>query len=109
MGPVVQVPADPRGCNPSSASGSFGPNVNPKMGVPPLPGDKPFLFNDLRGLMACKYVIAKGIPLNLANKQVSSGGVVYSPLGLLVFDLYIKYSGLKLTKMPTRSCFVCGI
>jgi hypothetical protein len=40
-------------------------------GVPPLlPGCKPFLFLSLRGDIACKNVITKGLPPNI-SKQTS--------------------------------------
>jgi hypothetical protein len=71
MGQVVQVPADPKGCNSASASDHFGFKSKVMSGgYPPLPGDKPFTFNDLRAIMACKYFITKGLPLNL-GKQTS--------------------------------------
>lgn len=72
MDPVVQVPADPKECNPSSASVPPDPKSiqSDAGGPPPLPGDKSFLFNGLRAVVACKYVITKGLLLNF-GKQTS--------------------------------------
>jgi hypothetical protein len=54
-------------------------------------------------------VSAEGVkyinPQNIALKRVSPGGV-RSLRGLLVFLYYFKYSGLRLTNLPTLFYFV---
>jgi hypothetical protein len=60
-----------------------------------LPG-----FIDVGRAVVCKNLITRGYVQIFANKRVSPGGWLDSPRSLLIFDLYIQYSGSRVTNMP---------